>query len=253
MSLIKSPAQIDKIRQSARILAAALRTLREKAAVGVNLLELEEVAKQVITDHGAKPAFLGYQPYGARKPYPYALCTSLGEVVVHGLPTDYILKSGDVLKMDLGVDWRGGISDAAITVPIGDVSKEDRKLIKLTRKALLAGVGQVAPGKTTGDIGHAIEQTVLAGGGKIIEGLTGHGVGEAVHEEPAIFNFGEPGDGEKLVPGMVIAIEPMVSLESGRVSQLNDDSYATIDNSTAAHFEHTILVTKNGHEVLTQF
>jgi len=252
MALIKSSDKIKKIRQSARILADTLKRLTKMAEPGVNLLDLEKFARSNIKTHGGKPAFTGYRPSGAREAYPFALCTSVNEIIVHGRPFEYTLKEGDILKLDLGVNWKGAISDAAISIGIGKMEKEDTKLMDLTRKALMRGIAEAKPGKTTGDIGHAIESTVTAGGGKVVEGLSGHGVGDALHEEPSIFNFGTPGDGMKLQPGMVIAIEPMVSLSTGKVKQLNDDSYATADGSSSAHFEHTILITKEGNEVLTR-
>ncbi|MDZ4231434.1 MAG: type I methionyl aminopeptidase, partial [Patescibacteria group bacterium] len=177
---------------------------------------------------------------------------SLNEVIVHGLPRAYELKEGDLLKLDLGVDWKGGISDAALTVPVGKISKEDAHLVELTKEAITKGIAQARPGHTTGDIGHAIESTVTKGGGHIVDGLSGHGVGNSLHEEPSIFNYGIPGEGVPLKPGMVIAIEPMVSLSTSKVDQLDDDSYATADGSNSAHFEHTVLITKQGNEVLTK-
>ena len=252
MSLVKSPEDIKKIRQSSRILADTLKRLATMVGPGVDLRDLERFAVSNIKQHGGKPAFLGYRPTGAGKPYPFALCTSVNEVVVHGLPRAYELKEGDVLKMDLGVNWKGGISDSALTVPVGKVSKEDMRLIKMTEEALKNGIAQVKPGNTTGDIGHAIETTVKDGGGFVVEGLSGHGVGNALHEEPSVFNYGTPGEGVPLKPGMVIAIEPMVSLKTSDIDQLDDDSYATADGSNSAHFEHTVLVTESGNEVLTR-
>lgn len=249
--MVKSPEQIKKIRQSAKILAATLRLLKERVAPGVNLKELEEFAREFIENQGGTPAFLGYKPAGAKTAYPAALCTSVNEVVVHGQPHDYVLKEGDILKLDLGVNWQGGISDAAITVPVGKISEKDTKLINTTRDALMAGIQQARAGKSTGDIGHAIETVIEGAGAKVIDGLTGHGVGLEVHEEPSVFNFGEPGEGVKLEEGMVLAIEPMVSLNESRVEQLDDDSYATVDGSNSAHFEHTILITKGSPEILT--
>ena len=194
---------------------------------------------------------MGYQPDGAKEPFPFALCVSLNDVIVHGRPRDYSLKEGDILKLDLGVDWRGGISDAAITVPIGRVSKEEKKLILATRGALFAGIKAARPRNTVGDIGYAIEKMVLRAGMVVVDGLTGHGVGEAIHEEPAIYNFGEPGKGIELRPGMVLSLEPMTAMGTHKIKKLTDDSYATLDGSKSAHFEHTILVTKGNPIILT--
>ena len=252
MTYVKAPEQIKKIRQSAKILADVLRKLEKMARPGINLVELEDFARNSIEGHGGKPVFLGYKPSGARKPFGFALCTSLNDVVVHGTPHSYTLKKGDILSLDLGVNWQGGISDAALTVGIGNISKRDQELINITKRALENGIAKARPGNTTGDIGHAIEETVRRSGAKVIDGLTGHGVGNELHEEPTIYNFGEPGEGELLEAGMVIAIEPMTCFTTGRIEQLSDDSYATLDGNNSAHFEHTVLIGENGPEILSQ-
>ncbi len=252
MKYAKTPEQIKKIRQSAKILADVLRKLEKKARPGVNLLELEDLAHDSIKQHGGKPAFLGYKPGGARRPYGYALCASINDVVVHGTPRSYTLKEGDILSLDLGVNWQGGISDAALTVGIGNISQKDQELINVTKKALENGIAQAKVGNTTGDIGHAIEETVKRAGAKVIDGLTGHGVGNQLHEEPTVYNFGEPGEGEPLEEGMVLAIEPMVCFTTGAIEQLSDDSYTTMDGGNSAHFEQTVLIGKRGPEILSQ-
>lgn len=251
MSLIKTENQIEKIRQSGKILNSVLRELKNVAKPGLTLLELDKLAFNLIKEKGGKPAFLGYKPYGAIKKFPYTLCASVNDTIVHGLPSSYKLVSGDVLKLDLGVDWQGGITDAAVTVPIGKVPKVALSLIKATKDALIEAIKVVKDGHTLGDIGHAVQRTVERNDFKIIEGLTGHGVGNAVHEDPAIYNYGQPGKGLHLRAGMVIAIEPMTSLSTERAVQLQDDSFVTADGSLSAHFEHTILVTLKGAEVLT--
>lgn len=249
-SLIKTAPQVSRIRQSAKILAAVLRKLASVVSPGVSLMELDRMARELIESAGGKPAFLNYRSYGASQRYPFTLCTSVNDVIVHGRPSPYILKSGDVLKLDLGVDWRGGISDSAITVPIDKVSSEGLRLIKVTKKALREGVRIAKDGNTVGDIGFAIERTVSAAGFRVIEGLTGHGVGNELHEEPAIYNFGKPHTGMILKSGMIIAIEPMISAGGASIRQLKDDSFVTGDGSLAAHFEDTVLVTRSGGEVL---
>jgi len=251
LSLIKTENQIEKIRQSGKILSSVLRELKNAARPGLTLLELDKLAFDLIKEKGGKPAFLGYKPYGAIKKFPYTLCASINDTIVHGLPSDYKLVSGDVLKLDLGVDWQGGITDAAVTIPIGKVTKESLSLIKTTRDALIEAIRVVKDGHTLGDIGHAVQRTVERSNFKVIEGLTGHGVGNAVHEEPAIYNYGQPGKGSLLKAGMVIAIEPMTSVSTKRAVQLPDDSFVTSDGSLSAHFEHTMLVTLKGAEVLT--
>ncbi|HZX01156.1 MAG TPA: type I methionyl aminopeptidase [Candidatus Paceibacterota bacterium] len=252
MSLIKTESQIEKIRESGKILGSVLRELKNVAKVGVTLLELDKIAYDLIKAKGGKPAFLGYKPDGAIKKFPYTLCASVNDTIVHGLPSAYKLVSGDVLKLDLGVDWQGGITDAAVTVPIGKVGKDTLSLIKATREALIEAIRVVKDGHTLGDIGYAITRTVERSNFKVVEGLTGHGVGNKVHEDPIIYNYGEPGKGELLRAGMVIAIEPMTSISTKKIVQLPDDSFVTADGSLSAHFEHTMLVTLKGAEVLTE-
>ncbi len=250
--LVKTPEEIERIRQSGKILAEVLRRLKAETGVGTKLMDLERLTRTLLDVAGGTPTFLGYRSEGSREPYPFALCTSINETVVHGRPSNYALMSGDVLKLDLGVNWQGGIADAAVTVPIGSVSEEISKLIRATKNALAEAIRAVKPGNTLGDIGFAIHHVVEAAGFKILEGLTGHGVGLEVHEDPVIYNFGERGKGMKLEEGMVLAIEPMTSLTSAKAIQFGDDSFRTADSSIAAHFEHTVLVTKKGAEILTE-
>lgn len=252
MALIKSPEQIDKIKRSARILAYTLRCLQRAAGIGVNLLDLEKLTRDKIEGAGGTPAFLDYSPEGAKEPFPFALCASLNSTIVHGRPHNYVLKKGDLLKVDLGVNWHGGISDAALTVPIGRISEQEKRLIRATREALSAGIKAARPRNTVGDIGYAIQETAERAGIAIVEGLTGHGVGIAIHEEPAVCNFGVPGEGIKLQPGMVLAIEPMTALGGAKIKKLADDSYVTADGTKSAHFEHTILITKGKPAILTR-
>jgi len=251
MPLIKKSVQIEKIRQSGKILGFVLRKLKEEAKEGVSLLELDKFAHDLIIEHDGKPAFLGYRPDGAKSPFPYTLCASINEVIVHGQPSAYKLKSGDVLKLDLGVNWQGGITDAAFTMPIGKVPKDLLRLIKVTKDSLTEAIRVVKAGHTVGDIGFAVERLVTANRVKIIEGLTGHGVGDELHEEPVIYNYGRPGTGMALKSGMVIAIEPMTSLTTTKAVQSKDDSFVTSDGSCSAHFEHTVLVTEKSGEILT--
>lgn len=248
---IKSDKQIEKIRKSGAILSSVLKELTKRVGPGVKPIDLDILARELIDKAGGTPAFLGYKPEGALHPFPFALCSSVNEIIVHGRPSDEPLKERDIITLDLGVDWQGGISDAATTVAIGEITKGTQHLLELTKQALNKGIEQVKPGKTVGDIGHAIEKTAELGGLKIIDGLTGHGVGEKVHEDPIIYNFGEPNTGMELEPGMVIAIEPMISTGDKEIKQLADDSFVTADGSLSAQFEHTVLVTKNGNEILT--
>lgn len=250
-SMIKTPSQIENIRESGKILGSVLRKLRNVTKEGVSLLELDKFARELIIEKGGKPAFLGYRPYGAKAPYPATLCTSVNDVVVHGRPTKYKLKSGDVVKLDLGVVYNGGITDAAITMAIGHVDKKVHTLLNATEEALREAIRFAKPTHTLGDVGYAIEKTVSNKNFLIIEGLTGHGVGTEIHEDPVVYNYGRPGGGAKLKPGMVLAIEPMTAIGSSQIIQLKDDSFATSDGSISAHFEHTILITDGDAEILT--
>lgn len=248
---IKTREEIEKIKISGRILSHILKKIKVVVVPGVSLIDLDTFAKDLIKEKGGKPAFLGYRPGGAKSAYPYAICTSVNEVIVHGRPSPYKLISGDILKIDFGVNWEGGISDAAITVPVGKVSKEGLRLIKITANALREAVRAVKPGNTLGDIGFAIERTADAAGVYIADGLTGHGVGTELQEAPIIYNFGKPKTGMELKPGMVLAIEPMFILGTPKIIQRADDSFVSSDKSLSAHFEHTVLVTEKGSEILT--
>lgn len=250
--LIKTPDEIERIRQSGKILAKILRRLKDEVKPGVKLMELERLTRTLLDLAGASSTFLGYRSEGAREPYPFALCTSVNETIVHGRPSNYALQSGDVLKLDLGINWEGGLTDAATTVAVGSVSLEINKLLRTTKNALDEAIRAVRPGNTVGDIGFAIQHVVEGKGAKILQGLTGHGVGLEVHEEPVIYNFGEKGKGMKLEEGMVLAIEPMTSLTTSHAVQMTDDSFVTADGSISAHFEHTVLVIKNSSEILTE-
>lgn len=251
ISIIKTPAEIEKIRKAGKILAQVARVVLKRAEEGTTLKSLDNLAKELIEKAGAKPAFLGYQPYGARKPYPCSICASINDIVVHGVPNNYRLKSGDVLKLDFGVVLDGWYADAAWTVGIGKITPEVEKLIKVTEQALFAGIKQIRAGHNLGDIGWAINSTVKSLGFKVVSGLTGHGIGRELHEDPSVFNEGKKGSGLKLKTGMVLAIEPMVSAGTNRVLQGKDDSFATADGSLSAHFEHTVAITEKGPEILT--
>lgn len=238
--------------EGGRRLAEVLRALKQGTAVGVTTKHLDKVAYQMIHKLGAKPAFLHYKPAGAKKAYPYTLCASVNEVVVHGQPADYAIQEGDVLKLDLGLIYKGFYLDAAVTVAVGAASREAKKLITATEEALAAGVAEARVGNTIGDIGAAISRVVKKNKFAVAEGLVGHGIGESLHEDPTVFNFGKHGDGEPLQEGMVIAIEPMVVAGNGATVTRKDDSFATRDESLAAHFEHTVAITAHGPRILTQ-
>ena len=249
---LKSESEIEILEQSGKILSGILKTLEKKALPGVNILELEQLARRMAKEAGARPSFLGYQPEGADKPYPAAICASVNEVVVHGIPRDYVLRSGDVIKIDMGIVYEGMCTDSAVTVGIGKTSPEARKLMASTKKALEEAISAVKKGRCIGDIGYAVEKRAKKDGFKILKGLTGHGVGYEVHEDPVIFNYGKKGTGPEIKEGMVLAIEPMFSVSSEHIVQNKDESYSSADNSLTAQFEHTVAVTKKGVIILTK-
>lgn len=250
--LLKSAKDIDMLRISGAILARVLETLAASAKEGVRLTELDMHARELLRKEGAHAAFLGYRPEGSTKAYPAALCTSVNDQIVHGVPSKYELKEGDLLKIDFGVDYKGFITDGAVTVGIGKIPKVATRLMHATKEALAEGIAACIPGGHLGDIGAAVEKRAAKNGFGIAQGLTGHGVGFALHEDPTVYNFGRKGEGMKLVPGLVIAIEPMFTAGAGDIVQGADESYATRDGSIAAHFEHTVAITEKGTEILTK-
>jgi methionyl aminopeptidase len=248
---LKTLEEVRIMREGGRMLREVMNRVGGHVKAGVILIELDQLAARLIKELGATPAFLGYQPEGALRPYPATICTSLNDVVVHGIPTKYVLNEGDVIKLDFGLRYKGLCVDAAETFVVGKVPAEVEKLIMATRKALDAAIKEVKPGAKLGDIGYAVQRTVEGARFKVVRGLTGHGLGRALHEDPAVENVGRPGKGLTLKEGLVIAIEPMTAIGTDQIISLDDDSYATKDGSIAAHFEHTVAVTKNGHEILT--
>jgi len=240
------------IRNAGKILASVSKKIKDSVKEGVSLKELDRMTKRLIEEAGAEPTFLGYQPYGADKPFPASICASLNEVVVHGVPTDYKLKSGDLLKLDFGVSYQRFIADGAFTVGVGKISEEAKRLMEVTQHALALGIKECKAGKTLGDIGWAINNYVTKHKFKVVKGLSGHGVGIELHEDPPVFNEGQKNTGLKLRAGMVLALEPMVSAGDPYLLQLPDDSYATRDKSLTAHFEHTVLITEGNPDVLTK-
>ena len=251
MKTIKSEAEIRVLARGGEILARILHTLASHASIGKNILDLEQEARLLCKKYNVESAFLGYQPEGASHPYPAAACFSVNDVVVHGTPTDRALRSGDILKIDMGVLCEGLYTDAALTVAIGSISPVAKKLIQSTKEALSAGIKAVKVGGHIGDIGYAVERQAKKDGFFVLRGLTGHGVGHELHEDPVIFNYGKRHSGMPIKEGMVLAIEPMFSVSSLDVVQNNDESYSSADKSLTAHFEHTIAVTSKGVVVLT--
>lgn len=245
---IKSADEIALMREAGRIVCEILDDLEKAVAPGVTTWELDALAEKLIYAKGAKPAFKGYNGF------PCCLCASVNDEVVHGIPSKKRkLVEGDLMKLDFGVVYRGFFGDSARTVPVGKVGREAKALINATRESLQKAIAASVAGNRIGDIGHAVQSYVEARGYSVAEGFTGHGIGRKLHEEPEVPNVGEPGSGMKLRPGMVIAIEPMVNMGTSEVALLEDDWTAvTLDHKLSAHFEHTVLITNHGPEVLTR-
>ncbi|MFZ3011500.1 MAG: type I methionyl aminopeptidase [Minisyncoccia bacterium] len=256
MVIIKTKEEIEIIRAGCKNLATVLYKVADKVAPGVSTKDLDTYAEQFIRELGDIPAFFNYRPEGASSPFPASLCVSVNDEVVHGIPNkNKILKEGDIVSIDLGTKHKGLFTDMAITVPVGKVSPENLKLLQVTERALQVGIDAAIAGNTVGDIGYAIESYVHAQERKygIVEVLAGHGVGKAIHEDPFIPNFGKKGKGEKLVSGMIIALEPMLNLGTKHVTIDDDDwTFRTADRKNSAHFEHTILITEGEPEILTK-
>lgn len=254
MIKIKNSEQIEILREGGKRLATILSKVALRAVPGITTKELDVYAESLIREGGDEPAFLNYKPEGVRIPYPASLCVSINNEVVHGIPSkDRVLKDGDIVSLDLGLKHKGLFTDHAITVAVGRVSKNAEKLLRVTEESLYTGIEEAREGNRVGDIGYAIESKIKPSKFGIIEILSGHGVGIDIHEDPYIPNFGKKGTGEKLVPGMVIAIEPMVNIGDKNVV-LDKDGYTfrTKDGTLSAHFEHTVLITKDGPEILTK-
>lgn len=252
---IKTPADIEILREGGKRHAFIIRELSKMVVPGVSTKDIDDAAMRLIAEGGDKSAFLNYKPYGAKRPFPASLCVSVNDAVVHGIPNEkpYILKEGDVVAIDIGLVHKGLITDAAVTLPVGKIDAESAKLLKDTKHALGLGIQAAKGGNTTGHIGEAIELYIGPKGYGIVEELAGHGVGYKVHEDPYVPNYGIAGEGDKLVPGMVIAIEPIVNLGTEKIVLDKDGyTYRTADGKNSAHFEHTIVITENGCEVLTQ-
>lgn len=254
MIIIKTDKEIELLRVAGVHLAEALKAVEKKVAPGVSTHELDMYAREVIKSLGDEPAFLDYQPEGARFPFPAALCTSVNDEVVHGMPKeDVILKEGDIISIDLGLIHEGVIADHAMTVAVGKVDQKVKELLRATKESLDVGIKAIKPGAHVGDIGYAIESYIKPKGYGIVRELAGHGVGREIHEDPYVPNYGTKGTGALLKPGMVIAIEPMINLGSrGVIFEKDGYTVRTKDGSPSAHFEHTVLITEKGAEVLTK-
>ncbi|MFO0702865.1 MAG: type I methionyl aminopeptidase [Candidatus Andersenbacteria bacterium] len=250
MSYVKTPEQLAHIRVSCEIASQVLREVIAAVKPGMTTGDLDALANSLARARGTEPSFTGYLGY------PSSLCVSVNDEVVHGLPGDRVLREGDVVGLDYGVKYRGYFSDLARTITVGPPAAapaDAQKLIDVTATALDRGIAQVKPGNHVGDVGRAVQSYVESHGFSVVRDLVGHGVGTAVHEPPAIPNYGRAGSGVQFVPGMVVAIEPMVNVGEAAVRLLDDGwTFKTRDGSLSAHFEDTILVTERGHEVLTR-
>ena len=247
MIVLRSSDEIATIRQAGRILAMALEKTGKYAKPGVQTKELDAIAREEIIKHDGYPAFKDY------KGFPGNICASVNETVVHGIPSSRKLKDGDIVSIDVGVRFRDYCADAAITVGVGKISDTARRLIEITEKALYIGIENASAGRHLSDLSHAIQQFVESNGFSVVRALVGHGIGTKIHEEPEVPNFGRPGMGPVLEPGMILAIEPMINAGTFEVETLDDGwSIVTKDGKLSAHFEHTIAVTAEGPEILTR-
>lgn len=244
--LLKSPAEIEVMREAGRITASALRVVGEAVAPGVTTAQLDEIAAEHIRNEGGKPAFLGYRGF------PATVCVSVNDEVVHGIPGKRRLREGDIVSVDCGVIVDGYYGDAAMTFPVGQVSDQARRLMDVTREALDAAIARCRPGMRLGDVGNAVQTVVERAGFSVVREYVGHGIGRSMHEEPQVPNFGRAGTGVTLKPGTVLAIEPMVNAGGYAVRSLDDGwTVVTADGSLSAHFEHTVAITEDGPSILT--
>lgn len=249
MIIYKSPEEIDKMRKAGRIVAGTIDRVLATVRPGVTTAQLDEVAEAYILEQRATPSFKWY-----RGTFPASICTSLNDEIVHGIPSKKrVVREGDVLSLDFGAIWDGFHADSAVTIVVGDPRSPDaEKLVRVTEEALEAGISQIRPGGRLSDIGAAVQQVAEGAGFSVVREYVGHGIGRALHEDPQIANYGDPGRGPVLKPGLVVAVEPMVNVGGWETRVLADDwTVVTEDGSLSAHFEHTIAVTEDGHEVLT--
>jgi methionyl aminopeptidase len=248
MIIYKSPEEIAKMRRAGRVVAGTIDRVVAAVRPGIATADLDAVAEAYIDEQGAIPSFKGY------KGFPASICVSINEEVVHGIPSPRrVLAEGDVLSLDFGAIWEGFHADSALTMFVGDPpSAEAEKLVRATEEALEAGISQIAPGARLSDVGAAVQQVAEGAGFSVVREYVGHGIGRSLHEDPQIANYGEPGRGPLIKPGLVVAVEPMVNIGGWETRVLADDwTVVTEDGSISAHFEHTIAVTEDGREVLT--
>ena len=247
MITIKSPREIALMKEASQILITARQALFEKIQPGISTEVLDQHADKIIRELGGIPSFKNYEGY------PKSICTSVNEVVIHGIPSEKaILKDGDIISIDIGVNVKGYHADSAYTYAVGNISKDATQLLEITEKALYIGINEARPGNYVSNIGHAIENFIKPYGYGIVETFTGHGIGKELHEAPQVLNYGPKNQGPKLKPGMTICIEPMINLGTKDVKVLSDGwTVVTEDKSLSAHFEHMILITEDGCEIMT--
>jgi methionyl aminopeptidase len=243
----KSPEEIAIMRRAGAIVADTLDRLQDALAPGVTTAQLDQIAERSMTAAGARPSFKGYRGF------PASICTSQNDVIVHGIPGSHVLEEGDIISLDVGALLDGFHADSAWTFPVGEVDTEASQLLKVTEESLAAAVEQCVPGHRLGDVGAAVEDVARAAGYSIVREYVGHGVGRALHEDPQIPNYGPRGRREVLSPGMTLAIEPMINVGGPETKVLGDGwTVVTADGSLSAHFEHTVAILEDGHEVLTE-
>jgi methionyl aminopeptidase len=249
---VKTRRDIERMRTAARHVAEVLLELRERVEPGVTTAELDRIAEKAIAERGVTSSFKGYDPQGLPK-YPAVLCVSINEEIVHGIPGPREIQEGDIVSLDFGVSADGFHGDSAVTVTVGDVGSEKQRLVDISHQALDDAMEVMGPGVRLSDIGYAVQSRVEGEGLSVVRDFAGHGIGRDLHEAPWVPNYGRKGRGPRLAPGMVLAVEPMVTTGSPDVAILDDEWTAvTSDRSQSAHFEHTILITDHGSETLTR-
>ena len=244
---LKSNREIELMKEAGRIVALTHRKVAEAIAPGVSTFELDKIAEKIITENGASPSFKDYNGF------PASICASINKVVIHGIPSKKIIvKKGDIISIDIGACYKGYHADSAMTHGVGEISEVKQRLLDVTQESLYVGLKYAKPNNHLSDISHAIEAYVLENGFSVVKDFTGHGVGQKLHEEPMIPNYGKPGLGPILKPGMTLAIEPMVNIGTEKVRILSDDwTTVTKDGKDSAHFEHSIVITEDGYQILT--
>ena len=251
MITLKSAREIEVMRRANVIVAEILAELRDKVAAGVTTLELDSLAEELTYKKKATPAFKGYQMAG--RVYPRSLCVSVNEEIVHGIPSGRVLKDGDIVGLDFGVIYEGFYGDSAVTVGVGAITEDARRLMQVTEQALYRGIEHLRDGKRLGDLSSAIQQMIEGAGFSVVRSFVGHGIGKRLHEDPPVPNYGEAERGIRLKEGMVLAIEPMVNAGSSEV-KMKEDGWTAVtgDGSLSAHFEHSVAITQNGPYILSR-